>query len=93
MAQLLQWVQAAQRTGQSAAESLDAKTTKQSRKTLLKNGIVLGCRSRGATIFFVSHDIKAVERVSDGVLWIDEHRVREDGSVVNAVAIYKENLS
>ena len=36
-------------------------------------------KTQGVTIFFVSHDMKAIARVSDRVLWIDEHTVRADG--------------
>ncbi|MDQ2746664.1 MAG: ABC transporter ATP-binding protein, partial [Acidobacteriota bacterium] len=35
-------------------------------------------KARGATIFFVSHDMRAIERVSDRILWIDNHRVQLD---------------
>lgn len=46
-------------------------------------------KTRGATIFFVSHDMKAIERVCDRVLWIDDHRVREDGNAADVLARYR----
>ena len=46
-------------------------------------------KARGVTIFFVSHDMKAIERVSDRVLWIDDHRVREDGNASHVLVAYK----
>lgn len=45
-------------------------------------------KTRGVTIFFVSHDMKAMRRVSDRVLWIDNHRVREDGEPGIVIAHY-----
>ena len=46
-------------------------------------------KKRGATIFFVSHDMRAIHRVSDRVLWIDRHIVREDGAPVDVIARYE----
>lgn len=45
-------------------------------------------KRKGVTIFFVSHDIKAIERVSDRVLWIDNHVVRADGATGKVIETY-----
>jgi ABC-type polysaccharide/polyol phosphate transport system ATPase subunit len=37
-------------------------------------------KQRGITIFFVSHDMKAMRRVAERVLWIDQHALRADGT-------------
>jgi ABC-type polysaccharide/polyol phosphate transport system ATPase subunit len=49
-------------------------------------------KQRGATIFFVSHDMRAIQRVSDRVLWIDEHVLRADGPADEVIAAY-ENVA
>lgn len=45
-------------------------------------------KKRGVTIFFVSHDMNAVARVSDQVLWIDNHVVRGDGPAYGVIQSY-----
>lgn len=45
-------------------------------------------KKRGVTIFFVSHDMAAIERVSDRVLWIDNHVIRHDGPPAEVIAAY-----
>lgn len=46
-------------------------------------------KKRGVTIFFVSHDIRAMRRVSDRILWIDNHQLRADGEVEEVLAQYQ----
>ena len=46
-------------------------------------------KARGVTIFFVSHDMRAIERVSDRVLWIDHHVLRMDGETKKVAAAYQ----
>jgi ABC-type polysaccharide/polyol phosphate transport system ATPase subunit len=46
-------------------------------------------KQRGATIFFVSHDMRAIQRVSDRVLWIDQHIVRADGAAQEVIEAYE----
>jgi ABC-type polysaccharide/polyol phosphate transport system ATPase subunit len=46
-------------------------------------------KARGVTIFFVSHDMRAIQRVSDRVLWIDNHELRADGTAEEVIAGYK----
>jgi ABC-type polysaccharide/polyol phosphate transport system ATPase subunit len=46
-------------------------------------------RQRGITIFFVSHDMRAMRRVSDRVLWIDNHVIRADGPAEEVIAEYE----
>jgi ABC-type polysaccharide/polyol phosphate transport system ATPase subunit len=46
-------------------------------------------KQRGVTIFFVSHDMLAVQRVSDRVLWIDDHVLRADGPPAEIIAQYE----
>jgi lipopolysaccharide transport system ATP-binding protein len=46
-------------------------------------------KARGVTIFFVSHDMDAIRRVSDRILWFDQHRLREDGEPQKVIAAYE----
>ena len=45
-------------------------------------------KARGVTIFFVSHDMRAIERVSDRVLWIDNHVIKADGPTQEVIGKY-----
>jgi ABC-type polysaccharide/polyol phosphate transport system ATPase subunit len=47
-------------------------------------------KQRGVTIFFVSHDMRAIGRVSDRVLWIDQHVIRADGPADEIIAEYQK---
>jgi len=47
-------------------------------------------KRRGVTIFFVSHDLEAVSRVCDRVIWIDHHEIREDGNPDEVIARYEK---
>lgn len=49
-------------------------------------------KRKGVTIFFVSHDMRAIERVSDRVLWIDNHVVRADGRAEDVIRAYDNEL-
>jgi len=46
-------------------------------------------KGSGVTIFFVSHEMSAIERVSDRVLWIGEHQVRADGNADEVIEAYR----
>ncbi len=46
-------------------------------------------KKRGVTIFFVSHDMTAIARVCERVLWIDNHVLREDGPTEEVLAKYQ----
>ncbi len=46
-------------------------------------------KTKNVTIFFVSHDMKAMRRVADRVLWIDEHKLREDGASLPILERYE----
>jgi len=46
------------------------------------------CKARGVTVFCVSHDLVAIERISDRVLWIDDHVIRADGPPAEVIAAY-----
>ncbi len=46
-------------------------------------------KARGVTIFFVSHDMSAIRRVSDRILWMDGHRLRQDGAPREVIAAYE----
>lgn len=46
-------------------------------------------KAQGVTIFFVSHDIHAMRRVADRVLWIEDHIVRADGPAARVLAEYQ----
>ncbi len=46
-------------------------------------------KKRGVTIFVVSHDARAIERICDRVLWIQNHKLHFDGETQTALAAYK----
>ncbi len=46
-------------------------------------------KRRGVTMFVVSHDARAIERVCDRVLWIKNHKIHFDGETKAALAAYK----
>ncbi|RYG86925.1 MAG: ABC transporter ATP-binding protein [Alphaproteobacteria bacterium] len=43
----------------------------------------------GVTIFVVSHDLRALRRVCDRVMWIEEHRVKMDGEAGAVLDLYE----
>ena len=45
-------------------------------------------KQQKVTIFFVSHDMRAIERVSDRVLWIDGHHLKKDGAAGEVIEAY-----
>jgi ABC-type polysaccharide/polyol phosphate transport system ATPase subunit len=47
-------------------------------------------KRQGVTIFFVSHDLEAVRRVCDRVIWIDHHVIKEDGKPEDVIAHYEK---
>ncbi len=47
-------------------------------------------KARGVTIFFVSHDINAMRRVADRVLWIEDHIIRADGPAAHVLEEYQK---
>lgn len=47
----------------------------------------------GVTIFFVSHDMAAVRRVSDRILWMDNHKLRQDGAPDEVIAAYESAVA
>ena len=50
-------------------------------------------RDDGASILFVSHDLGSMESICDRVIWLDEGRVVDDGSVNYVTSSYVEFLS
>jgi len=45
----------------------------------------------GVTIFVVSHDLRALRRVCDRVLWVEAHRVKMDGPAQQVLDAYERN--
>jgi len=43
----------------------------------------------GVTIFVVSHDLRALRRVCDRVLWIENHRLKMDGPMREVLDLYE----
>jgi len=43
----------------------------------------------GVTIFVVSHDLRALRRVCDRVLWIEKHRIKMDGPALEILNRYE----
>ena len=46
-------------------------------------------KTKGVTIFFVSHDVRAMRRVADRILWIHDHKLREDGAPLPILERYE----
>ncbi len=46
-------------------------------------------KKQGVTIFFVSHDMDAMRRVCDRVLWIEDHVIKNDGPAMEVIAQYE----
>jgi lipopolysaccharide transport system ATP-binding protein len=46
----------------------------------------------GTTIVFVSHDLFAVERLCDTVLWLDQGRVQAYGSPCDVISAYLQSI-
>lgn len=49
-------------------------------------------KARGVTIFFVSHDMAAIRRVSDRVLWFHDHGLHRDGAPEDVIAEYESQV-
>lgn len=47
-------------------------------------------KRHGVTIFVVSHDAEAIERVCDRVLWIKHHKLYMDGDTATVMKAYRE---
>lgn len=45
-------------------------------------------KRKNVTIFFVSHDMRAMRRVAERVLWIHDHKMREDGDALRVLDMY-----
>lgn len=50
---------------------------------------VLDLKQSGVTILFISHDLRAVERLCDRVLVMQKGRVIHDGNVLEAISAYQ----
>lgn len=48
-------------------------------------------QSTGTTIVFVSHDLAAVERVADRVIWLNQGIIEMDGDVTSVLSSYRES--
>ncbi len=48
-------------------------------------------RRDNVTIFVVSHDLRALRRVCDRVLWIESHRIKMDGDATAIIDAYEMN--
>ena len=47
-------------------------------------------KSHGVTIFVVSHDVRALRRVCDRILWIEDHKLKMDGPMEEVLALYEK---
>ena len=47
-------------------------------------------RRHGVTIFVVSHDMRALRRVCDRILWIEDHKIKMDGPLREVLDEYEE---
>ena len=50
-------------------------------------------KNQGVTIFFVSHDMHAMRRVADRILWIDNHVLREDDIAERVLRLHNESAA
>ena len=46
-------------------------------------------KRHGVTIFVVSHDTRALRRVCDRVLWIEDHKIKMDGPMRQVLDLYE----
>jgi ABC-type polysaccharide/polyol phosphate transport system ATPase subunit len=46
------------------------------------------CQQQGKTVFFVSHDMNAIRRVTERTIWLEHGNVRKDGPTKDVVAEY-----
>ncbi len=51
---------------------------------------ILGFKKRGTTIVFVSHSMQEIEKICDRVIWIDEHKIRLQGTPREVVNAYEQ---
>lgn len=51
---------------------------------------ILEFKNKGVTIIFVSHDIDAIEKLCDKVIWIENHNVKLIGSPTEIISKYKK---
>ncbi len=47
-------------------------------------------KRHGVTIFVVSHDLRALRRVCDRILWIEDHQLKMDGPMAEVLALYEQ---
>ena len=47
-------------------------------------------KRHGVTIFVVSHDLRALRRVCERVLWIENHKLKMDGPMAEVLALYEQ---
>ncbi len=53
---------------------------------------IMEFRKAGKTIFFCSHSLYQVEALCDRVLWLDQGRIREQGTPARVITAYSEFL-
>ena len=46
-------------------------------------------KRHGVTIFVVSHDMRALRRVCDRILWIEDHKIKMDGPLAEVLDLYE----
>ncbi len=46
-------------------------------------------KRHGVTIFVVSHDLRALRRVCDRILWIEDHKLKMDGLKEEVLSLYE----
>jgi lipopolysaccharide transport system ATP-binding protein len=47
----------------------------------------------GRTVFFVSHNMTAVQSLCDRVLWLSDGRLRDDGAAARVVSSYLQSIA
>ena len=47
-------------------------------------------KRHGVTIFVVSHDVRALRRVCDRILWIENHQLKMDGPASHILDLYEQ---
>ena len=52
----------------------------------------LDLRARGKTICLVSHDLDAIQRFCDRVVWLDRGVIRADGNPADVVELYRQSV-
>jgi len=55
-------------------------------------GVIEGFKKKGVTILLVSHNPYEIRRLCDRAIWVDNHRIRDDGPVGRVLGGYMNTM-